>query len=306
MDIARMQPGKVSEEDFGWKLGPRLNAAGRIRHAEAAFKLLIETDETRAAELAAEIDRLNLERRQQQTECTDIAREMMAGQDAEAPVIVVGHESFKTGVVGLVASKLAEEYYRPAFVYELGEETSRGSARSIPPFSVVDALQELQARYGLFERHGGHRAAAGFTIKTSRLPELKAGLEEIASRELAGLDLRPVLDINAVLPLQGLKPDELKLLSRLGPFGVGNDQPTFLSPGVEVREVRTVGSEGDHLRLKLRDGKVTWPAIAFRQGDSPICEGMRADVVYNVIADDFNGGLQLQVLDLRERKPPTP
>jgi single-stranded-DNA-specific exonuclease len=91
---------------------------------------------------------------------------------------------------------------------------------------------------------------------------------------------------------------------RLGPFGIGNPPPTILSPGVEVREVRTVGAEGDHLSLKLRDGLVTWRAIAFRQGDSPIREGMLADVVYNIVPDDFEGGFQLEVLDLAERKRP--
>ncbi|MEX2236610.1 MAG: single-stranded-DNA-specific exonuclease RecJ [Dehalococcoidia bacterium] len=300
LKIAGVQPADINADTFGWKIGPRLNASGRIAHAMASFRLLTAGEEAFADGQASEIDRLNLERRQLQLECTALAREMMADEDPDAPLIVVGHESFKTGVVGLVAGKLAEEYYRPAFVFELGEETSRGSARSIPEFSVVDALQEVA---DLLDKHGGHRAAAGFTIQTKRLPEFKKRLLAIARRELDAVDLRPSIDVDAVIPLRGLRPEELQWLDKLSPFGIGNEAPTFLSAGVEVREVRAVGSDGDHLSLKLRDGIATWRAIAFRQGDSPIKEGMLADVVYNVVADSFAGGWQLEVLDLCERKP---
>jgi single-stranded-DNA-specific exonuclease len=225
---------------------------------------------------------------------------MVQAGDETPPIVVVGHESFASGVVGLVASRLVEECYRPAVVYELGAETSRASCRSIPEFSIVDALQEIG---GLFEKFGGHRAAAGFTIRNERLPELREKLTTIATRELQGLDLRPALEVDAVVPLGGLRPDELRWLDRLGPFGIGNPRPVFLSAGVQVRDVRAVGDEGDHLSLKLRDGLVTWRAIAFRQGDSEIKEGMLADVVYNVVPDRFAGGFQLEVLDLRERRP---
>jgi single-stranded-DNA-specific exonuclease len=225
---------------------------------------------------------------------------MVQAGDETPPIVVVGHESFASGVVGLVASRLVEECYRPAVVYELGAETSRASCRSIPEFSIVDALQEIG---GLFEKFGGHRAAAGFTIRNERLPELREKLTTIATRELQGLDLRPAHEVDAVVPLGGLRPDELRWLDRLGPFGIGNPRPVFLSAGVQVRDVRAVGDEGDHLSLKLRDGLVTWRAIAFRQGDSEIKEGMLADVVYNVVPDRFAGGFQLEVLDLRERRP---
>jgi single-stranded-DNA-specific exonuclease len=300
LEVAGVQPEAIDEDCFGWKIGPRLNASGRIAHAITSFQLLTTREEGLAAGLAAQIDQMNSERRQLQSDCTALALEMVQAGDETPPIVVVGHESFASGVVGLVASRLVEECYRPAVVYELGAETSRASCRSIPEFSIVDALQEIG---GLFEKFGGHRAAAGFTIRNERLPELREKLTTIATRELQGLDLRPAHEVDAVVPLGGLRPDELRWLDRLGPFGIGNPRPVFLSAGVQVRDVRAVGDEGDHLSLKLRDGLVTWRAIAFRQGDSEIKEGMLADVVYNVVPDRFAGGFQLEVLDLRERRP---
>ncbi|MPZ24560.1 MAG: single-stranded-DNA-specific exonuclease RecJ [Dehalococcoidia bacterium] len=300
LDVAGVEQAQIDEGAFGWKIGPRLNAAGRIAHAMASFNLLTATDEATARGIASEIDRLNLERRQVQAECTRLARELIAEEEL-GPIIITGHESFSPGVVGLVAGRLAEEFHRPSIVYEIGEETSRASARSIPEFSIVAALQEAG---DLFERYGGHSQAAGFTIKNSRLPELKARLAEIAGRELEGVDLRPSLDIDAVVPLRALRHEELGWLGRLSPFGIGNPQPTFLSPGVIVREARQVGADGDHLRLRLRDGTMTWSAIAFGQGDAEVREGMTCDVVYNVTPDRFSGGFQLEVLDIVESKAP--
>jgi single-stranded-DNA-specific exonuclease len=301
LDVAGVPPEAIDEEAFGWKIGPRLNASGRIAHAITSYQLLTASEDTLASGLAAQIDQMNLERRQLQLDCTGLALEMVRAEEATPPIVIVGHESFASGVVGLVASRLVEECYRPAVVYEFGKDTSRASCRSIPEFSIVDALQEVGH---LFEKFGGHRAAAGFTIRNDRLPELKTELSAIAARELEGLDLRPALEVDAVVPLGGLRFDELQWLDRLGPFGIGNPRPTFLSAGVQVRDVRTVGNDGDHLSLKLRDGLVTWRAIAFRQGDSEIREGMLADVVYNVVPDRFAGGFQLEVLDLCERKQP--
>ena len=302
LEVAGVQPEAIDEDCFGWKIGPRLNASGRIAHAITSYQLLTAGEDALAAGLAAQIDQMNLERRQLQADCTALALEM-AQAEADIPaIVIVGHESFASGVVGLVASRLVEECYRPAVVYELGAETSRASCRSIPEFSIVDALQEIG---GLFEKFGGHRAAAGFTIRNDRLPELREKLNAIAARELEDVDLRPALEVDAVIPLGGLRPEELSWLDKLGPFGIGNPRPTFLSSGVQVRDVRTVGNDGDHLSLKLRDGLVTWRAIAFRQGDSEIKEGMLADVVYNVVPDRFAGGFQLEVLDLRERRRAT-
>jgi single-stranded-DNA-specific exonuclease len=204
---------------------------------------------------------------------------------------------FPQGIVGLVAAKLAESRHRPAIVYQQGASTSRASARSIPEFDVTAALRTCPE---LFVRFGGHRMAAGFTAENDKLPAIKARLLARAEAELAGVELTPEIDIDAEIPLSALRGDEIRWLSRLAPHGVGNREPAFLSRGVVVAERRAVGQDGQHLRLKLREGPLAWPAIAFRQDGDGVEEGARVDAVFSLAADHFTqDGLQLRVLDLR-------
>jgi single-stranded-DNA-specific exonuclease len=210
---------------------------------------------------------------------------------------MVGHEEFGPGIVGLVASRLVDAHRRPAVVYQRGATESRASCRSIPEFHITDALRACSE---LFVRFGGHRAAAGFTAENDRLPAIKERLLARAREELAGVDLTPALEIDAELPLAALRGDEIRWLARLAPHGIGNEEPVFLSRDVLVAERRAVGSDGRHLRLKLRDGAVAWPAIAFRHDGDGIEEGARADVVYGLSADRMvSDGLELRVLDVR-------
>jgi single-stranded-DNA-specific exonuclease len=142
--------------------------------------------------------------------------------------------------------------------------------------------------------------AAGFTAENERLPAIKERLLAEAEAQLAGRELTPAIDIDAELPLSALRGEEIRWLGRLAPHGVGNPEPAFLSRGVVVAERRPVGREGEHLRLKLRDGAVAWPAIAFRQDGDGIEEGVRIDLVYSLSTDRYTAdGLQLRVLDLR-------
>src|SRR3990170_3374421 len=196
--------------------------------------------------------------------------------DASGPLIFLGHEDIPSGIVGLVAGRLAEERYRPAVVYERQAETSRASCRSIPEFDITSALRGCAE---LLERFGGHRAAAGFTARHEKLPALKDGLLRQAETALSAVELVASIDIDAALALGALRGKTINLLSRMAPFGQGNPQPTFLSRGVEVIECRTMGEDGRHLRLKLGDrhgdgdpayrqaGAVTWPAVAFGLGE---------------------------------------
>ena len=295
-DVAGVDTDRIDTEVIGFTLGPRLNAAGRLAHARLAFDLLVCRDEERARELAKELDALNRERQQATADAVDLAEELMA-EEGEPSLIMLGHPEFPLGIVGLVAARLADSRHRPAVVYQQGDETSRASARSIQEFDVTAALRTCPE---LFERFGGHRMAAGFTARNENLPAIKERLQAEAESQLAGRDLTPSIDIDAELPLSALRGEELRWLGRLAPHGFGNPEPVFLSHGVVVAERRSVGKDGQHLRLKLRDGAVVWPAIAFRQNGDGIEEGARADVVYSVSADRFRSdGLQLRVLDLR-------
>ena len=297
MEAAGIEPTHVDPEAISYGLGPRLNAAGRLRHARLALELLLEADEQEAQRRALELTALNRERQERTAAALELAAELLAEEDAESPLIFVGHEDIPSGIVGLVAGRLAEGRYRPAVVYERQEKTSRASCRSIPEFDITGALRGCAE---LLERFGGHRAAAGFTARNEKLPPLKEGLLRQAEAALADVELVPVIDIDAALPLGALRGREIRLLSQMGPFGERNPEPTFLSRGVEVVECRIVGSDGQHLRLKLRDAPeadtqgrggrrdrqvVTWPAIAFGLGGAEVREGQRLDVVYSLAAD---------------------
>ncbi len=303
MEVAACDPARIDTEALGFTLGPRLNAAGRLSHARLAFDLLTTRDEERALELAREIDALNRQRQQATEAAMTLAEELLAGE-VDTPLIMLGHEDLPSGIVGLVASRLVDSRRRPAVVYQRDESESRASCRSIPEFHITDALRSCPE---LFVRFGGHRMAAGFTAENDKLPAIKERLLAAAGAELAGVDLTPAIEIDSELPLSSLRGEEIRWLGRMAPFGEGNREPVFLSRDVLVAERQQVGADGAHLRLKLRDGAVVWPAIAFRQPGEGIDEGSRVDLVYSLSADRLiSDGLQLRVVDVRRTADLTP
>jgi single-stranded-DNA-specific exonuclease len=301
MQAAGARLGAVDSNTIGYWLGPRLNAAGRIEHAMAAYRLLIADDAAQARELAAELDQRNRERQRLTRETQDKARELALGSDPATPLLFAADPSFRAGVVGLAASRLTEEFYRPSIVVEQGQVESRGSCRSIPEFHITRALDECAE---LLIRHGGHAAAAGFTVPTSKLDELAARLQAIAHAQLGGRDLAPTLEIDAEILPGELNRETCDHLKQLEPCGYGNPTPTLMSRGMLVRDIRSVGADGAHLKLSLMDARhATWDAIGFRQSHHAVWlrRDMRIDVAYHLEVNEWNGQerLQLNVLDLR-------
>jgi single-stranded-DNA-specific exonuclease len=184
-------------------------------------------------------------------------------------------------------------------VYEMGDEFSRASCRSIPEYDITAALRSCP---DLLVRFGGHRAAAGFTVENAKLTALKEALTLHAEEALAGLDLVPVLDIDAAIPLGLVTGRLIRSLTQMAPFGEGNPEPAFLSRALLVTDARIVGNDGTHLKLSLRDGRSTWPAIAFGMagdGWAEVKPGDRLDVVYTFCPDgNGRGGMELRVKDL--------
>jgi len=298
---AGLRLGQIDSSALSFALGPRLNAAGRIDDAIASYRLLVTDSPEEAATLADDLEAKNQERQRLTAEVLEKARSQ-ACELGDARLLLVAGEGYAAGVVGLVAGRLVEEFYRPALVVEWGEERSRGSARSIPEFNIVTALAECQ---DLLVRFGGHAMAAGFTIETPRLAALQGRLLAIADRELRGLDLTPTLFVDAELPLAQASWATYNWVGRLAPFGYANPTPTFLSRRVHVREARVVGN--NHLRLKLADGPVVWDAIGFRLGDwaEPVSKHPSIDLVYTLEASQWGAEepvLQLNVKDLRLHK----
>jgi single-stranded-DNA-specific exonuclease len=299
IEMSGTKAGAVTSESIAFGLAPRINATGRLADARMALDLLLTRDEAEASSLAAAIDALNRERQRMTLEAQKLALETVQERRG-APLTVVGHADFHQGIIGLVASRLVETLGRPAAVYQRGELESRGSCRSIPEYDITAGLRSCG---DLFERFGGHRQAAGFTIRSQRLEEMEERFLEHAACQLAGIELAPVLEIDAEWPLNELRSQEIRWLGKLAPHGQGNPDPTLLSRSVTVVEAKTVGSDDAHVRLKLKSGAVSWPAIAFRwEGELPEA-GSCVDVVYSLSADHYgpsdNGGaLQLTVLDM--------
>jgi single-stranded-DNA-specific exonuclease len=266
-----------------------------------ALELLLERDESTAMIRAIELTSLNKQRQDATTAALKLARDLLAEEYSDVPLIFIGHPDIPSGIVGLVAGRLTEQHNRPAVVYERGDATSRASCRSIPEFDITAALRR---HADLMVRFGGHRAAAGFTVENENLSALREAILDEAARELNGVDLTPVIDVDAAIPLRRVNGNLIRLISRMAPFGQQNPVPTFLSRGLEIVDVKIIGDDGHHLRLKLKDGRVTWPAIAFGVGADNIeamnpQPGQHYDVVYSFSADrGANGGLELMVQDL--------
>ena len=294
MAVARVEPSRVDTEALSFLLGPRLNAAGRLAHARLSLDLLLCDDADAAWEMARGLDSLNRRRQRETATALELAWSLLA-EEEDAPLVMVGHGDVPPGVAGLVASKIAEALYRPAIVYQRGEKVSRGSGRSIPEFDVAAALRGCG---DLFLRVGGHQQAAGFTADNAHLPAIKERLIAHAEEHLSGLDLAPVVEVDAEIGLRELGREEIRWLAKLAPHGVGNPEPALLSRGVTVADYRVVGSDGKHLRLTLKDGYATWPAIAFGLGDARVSVGQRIDVVFSLSSDRRDGSLQLTVHDL--------
>jgi len=298
MRQAGIHPGKVNAEAIGYGLGPRLNAAGRVGHAKTAYQLLTTQYPAEAERLAEELDNLNRERQQLTHEIQERAREYVRAEEPEAPLIFLADPEFKAGIVGLVASRLMEEFYRPAIVVEERKSESRGSARSIPEFHITRALDACAE---LLIQHGGHAAAAGFVTRTADLPQLKERLWALATDELEGKQLAPTLYIDAETPLQEMSWSLWRALQQLEPFGEENAEPVFVSRNVSVRHCRAVGNDSAHLKVLLHDGKSMWDGIAFRQGDWADHLPDRVDVAYHLQLNEWRGEqrLQLNIQDIR-------
>ncbi len=289
---AGLRSGQVDAAAIGYALGPRLNAAGRIAHADTAYQLLVAEYPEEAKRLAERLDNLNQERQRLTAEAQERAQEIARVQQAERPLLFIAAPDFPAGVIGLVASRLVEEFYRPAIIVELSQEKSRGSGRSIPEFHITRALDDCA---DLLIQHGGHAAAAGFTTFTKDLPRLEARLLELAFERLAGQELVPTLHIDAEVPLREMGWPLWEALQPLRPYGEGNPEPLFLSRNIQVRRWRTVGSEGLHLKLLLSDGPVVWDGIAFRQGDWADHLPDRVDIAYHLQVNEWNGEQRLQL-----------
>jgi len=298
--LTGLKRGTMNAESIGFGLGPRINAAGRLAHAYVAARLLAVNNTQSARQLAQELNELN---KQRQALTAELGQKAEAMIDPQELILIAGDETFVPGVVGLVASRLAEKNYRPAIVLEIGPEVSRGSCRSIAEFHITEALDETA---DLLVRHGGHAQAAGLTLRNENMALFTSRMKEIAKDRLSGLDLMPTIAVDAEISLDEIDWALYETLAKLEPTGYANPTPVFLSKNVEVMSHRVVGQDGAHLQMRLSSqngghAHQLLPAIAFRQGAWADELPQIIDVVYSVNLNEWNGRrtLQLMVQDLR-------
>ena len=297
--VAELNLAKINASDIGFRLGPRLNAAGRLDEALAAYELLTTTDVFKAGQLSQQLDVQNRERQRITREMQAQAEELALADEKDACLLFAANESFNPGVVGLAASRLTDTYYRPAVVAHIDTDTTRGSCRSIPEFHITDALDQCA---DLLVRHGGHAAAAGFTVENDKLDELVSRLKRIAREQLGGQDLRPTLTADAEIPLTEVRPDLLDALKYLEPTGYGNPDAVFVSREVKVRHARTVGADGKHLKMYLEDGQgMSHDAIGFRLGHLKAELPEYVDIMFTYEINEYNGRINYQ-LNLKDVK----
>jgi single-stranded-DNA-specific exonuclease len=305
MAASRTDPESVDEQALGFRLAPRINAAGRLYRADAGVELMLTDDAARATAIAEELDRANSERRGAEREVADAAekaRRELPAELADAPALVLAGEGWHPGVVGISASRLAERHWRPVVLLSVEGGKARGSARSIPCFDLIDALDACSEH---LTRHGGHRAAAGLELEAARVPAFRDAFVALARERIGEAELARTESVDALVGVgrEGIGMELAEQLERLGPFGQGNPDPRLIVPSARLRTIRPLGAEGRHSRFDLESGVGRAAGVAFgMNGDLTSREGEAVDLSVRLEVDRWNGAVQPRVV-LRELYP---
>jgi single-stranded-DNA-specific exonuclease len=294
VEVSGLERDKITAGRIGFHLGPRINAAGRVAHAGAGVELLTTSDPKLARTTAKEIDAHNLQRRGLQEEVFQAACRLAdTHPDPDnRRAIVLAHEGWHPGVLGIVASKLIERYHRPTVVLTLEDGVAKGSARSIRGFKLVAHLTVLE---DLLTKYGGHDHAAGMTLPAANVATFAEALDARARETLTPDQLQPRLSLDVELPLDQVSFLLIEDLKRLAPYGMGNPEPVLYATGVRVLEQRIVGADKRHLKLTLDTGGQALGAIAFGMAPQAPPPGARIDVAYVPEVNEYRGRRSLQL-----------
>lgn len=292
---------KIGVYEIGHIIGPRLNATGRLEHAMDSLRLLCTKDSGRARELAQKLNSINIDR-QKITLDSVIHAKTFVNEKKLKNLLFISHESYEPGVIGLISGRLTEEFYRPSIVVSKGEKYSKASARSVAGFNIIEFIRESSH---LLVDAGGHPGAAGFTVETSRIDKLQAYLEKLAEEKITKDLLVRRLRIDCEMDLDLVNDKLFNSIQKLSPFGYGNPEPTFLSKDVLIENIRVVGKDALHLKLKLKNqtSNISIDGILFNYDQSlSFAIGDKADVVYTISQNEWNGNkrLEVKIKDLRK------
>jgi|WetSurMetagenome_2_1015567.scaffolds.fasta_scaffold15492_2 single-stranded-DNA-specific exonuclease len=285
--------------EIGHIIAPRLNAMGRLEYAMDSLRLICTNNPKRARDLANLLGATNKERQDLTLQMVLHAKGSVNTKKLKS-LLFIAHESYEQGVIGLVAGKMVEEFYRPTIVVSIGEKYSKASARSISGFNMIEFIREHSS---MLIDAGGHPMAAGFTAETAKLKLLQRTLENKAESLLNEDLLTRSLKIDLELPLSAVNHQLFEAVQEFAPFGMGNPEPAFISKKVKINDMRTVGAEGSHLKLKLSQSDSVFDAIGFGLGEKTreFNIGHKTDIVYVIEKDEWNGQGKLQLI-LRDIK----
>ena len=288
MDISGRK-SEITTYDLGWIIGPRLNAGGRLIDAYDSLNLFLKKDVEELALIAKKLNDINIERQEKTIEMLEMA------DVVESKIIISSHPDYHEGIIGLVAAKLTQKYYRPSIVISLGDYYAKGSVRSIPGIDIIEILRKFD---NLFINLGGHPMAAGFTIEKNKLVELTQVLNDYMDKNVAEETFTPVLNIDAEIPLTFVDTTFLNDINKLKPFGMGNNEPLFLSRNVGIASVNTVGKENQHLSLRLESNNKFYKGIFFNEGKqvSDLKLGQRVSIIFNIKENNFNGKTSIDIV----------
>lgn len=290
---------QIGTYEVNYIIAPRINSMGRMEHAIESLRLLCTKDKNKASELAAYLGETNRKRQDTVEEVVIHAKSTAERIDWHG-VIVLADESYHEGVIGLVASKLVEEYHRPAIVLSKGREYSKASARSVSGFNIIEAIREVEY---LTEGGGGHPMAAGFTIKTKNINKFIEEFDRLSEPLLSDEVLSRKMKIDMELQFYEINDELVSKLDNFEPTGMGNPKPSFITKKVSVLDARTVGRNSDHLKLILQKGEHVYNAIAFSFGPLLIrlTPGALIDIAYNLEFNRWNGreSLQIKLRDIK-------
>jgi len=302
--------GKYDTVTVGFQIVPRINAAGRMNHANAAYKLLQAESVESAKELAKNLDTSNKERQKITMQLVKLAKEQVkeTKQENNSMLFVIG-DKWPTGILGLVSGRLKDLYYKPVLVMSNTGDEIVGSGRSISEFNIIKNLQKNEE---LFKKFGGHPQACGFSIIPKKLEEFKDKLLKTADEDLKGVELIPQINIDAIVDLEDINWKLYDLLEKFKPYGVGNVEPIYAAYGITITVINAVGKDKKHLKLMVKhNSHVIRKTIAFGFGDkekhpqdfkNTLKTGSKIDLVFSIGVNEWNGNreLELKVVDIKK------
>lgn len=297
--MSRTALNEVDSYKIGFQLGPRLNAAGRLETAERSIRLLLTQDENEAKLVALDLNKLNMERQELTQRILREATREVEKKSEKAKLYLLKGKNWPSGVVGIVASKLAEKYYKPVIVCEDKGIECQGSARSPKCFNIIEALEKSSE---FLVRYGGHARAAGITVKKEHFVLLENKLLELSDHEIKEEDLTPEYKIDSESFLNDVNSETYGFLKKMEPFGMGNPMPLFISKGIKVDSYKKVGKEFEHLKLVFSHDKAKISGIYFSFTGDGVDLGKELDVLYQISENEWGGrkSYEMRCIGLRE------